>query len=195
MAGWKLFMTERTKWSRRSLRRYASGSKCTVRSYHDASVVIDKQIEVPPEKQGGFLKDEYASDSRWPKVCPCGYEFKNDDEWQVNVNALYSGSLDGELYPLRVMPPGAVWEAPWFDHERYRGPDGKTWCVMMPGGHEWIIYGPSSDGKPWQVTGTLPNITVAPSIGLRGHYHGFIRNGVITEDADGRKFEGVPRTA
>lgn len=195
MAGWKLFMTERTKWSRRSLRRYASGSKCNVRSYHDASVVIDPQIEVAPGEQGGFMEGEYKDDPRWPKACDCGHAFQEDDNRQVNVSPLYSGSPDGQLYILREMPPGGVWDSPWFDIAKYRGPDGKTWCVMMPGGQEWIVYGPSSDGNKWQVTGTLPNITAHPSIGIPGYYHGFIRDGVITEDADGRKFEGIPRTA
>ncbi len=40
----------------------------------------------------------------------------------------------------------------------------------------------------WTVTGEAPAITVAPSIDGIGVYHGFLRNGVISDDLEGRKF-------
>lgn len=40
----------------------------------------------------------------------------------------------------------------------------------------------------WAVKGTPPNITVHPSINMNGRYHGFIKDGVITDDCEGRKF-------
>lgn len=40
----------------------------------------------------------------------------------------------------------------------------------------------------WTVTGEWPNITVTPSINSVGRYHGWIQNGVITDDCEGRKF-------
>ncbi len=40
----------------------------------------------------------------------------------------------------------------------------------------------------WTVSGELPNITVNPSINCIGIYHGWIRNGEISDDCEGRKF-------
>lgn len=84
-----------------------------------------------------------------------------------------------------------MWDAWWLKDaspDRYTGPDGKAWCVMMPCMVEWIVYGPSSGGGKWTVTGTPPNISVSPSINLVGLYHGHIVGGIITPDAEGRSF-------
>jgi hypothetical protein len=43
-------------------------------------------------------------------------------------------------------------------------------------------------GDGWTVTGDLPNLTVAPSINIGGTYHGWIRDGVITPDCEGRTY-------
>jgi len=40
----------------------------------------------------------------------------------------------------------------------------------------------------WTVTGTAPLITVSPSINVVGVYHGFIQNGVLTDDCEGRTY-------
>lgn len=45
----------------------------------------------------------------------------------------------------------------------------------------------------WTVHGAPPAITIVPSINMVGRYHGFLQNGVVTEDVDGRKFEGLAR--
>lgn len=197
MAGWKVFISKPSEFSRRSLRRYASGSKCPKGpfSYHNAEAVIDPQFVATKDDERGLL-GPYRLDRRWPKQCDCGYEFQSGDAWQVNVHRLYDTPHD-QLYVLRDLPPGAAWEAPWLAAagSRWAGPDGKAWCIMFPGGVEWVVYGPSSSGKPWDVRGTMPNITVHPSIGLSGVYHGLLKKGIISEDADGRKFPGVPRTA
>jgi len=41
----------------------------------------------------------------------------------------------------------------------------------------------------WTVHGEPPFITVSPSINIGGVYHGFIVNGVLGDDVDGRKFD------
>jgi len=168
---------------------------------HDATVIIDPQVQGLQE--GGLLKYGFENDPRWPKTCPCGYAFQDPDEWQVNVQRLYQGSPDGKLYILRELPPGATWDAPWLAENdkpngQWTGPDGKAWCVMMPGGVEWIVYSYATGPEPrskWAVQGTVPNITVHPSINLVGIYHGFLKNGIVSEDCEHRKFEGIPRTA
>lgn len=41
----------------------------------------------------------------------------------------------------------------------------------------------------WTVAGEAPNITITPSINIGGTYHGFLQNGIITDDVDGRVFD------
>lgn len=196
---WKIFVVEPSPWCRRAFRRYVSGSSCSA-GYHDAKVFVDPRLpEVDFPACGLLPTDAQKADPRWPRTCACGYAFAPEDEWQVKVDRLYSGCPDGELRILRDLPIGALWDASWLaDTEdgraRYAGPDGKAWCVMLPGQNDWLVYGPSKDGKKWEITGLPPNITAVPSIGAPT-YHGHIQGGVITEDVEGRKFEGVLRTA
>lgn len=194
---WKMFLIEPTEFCRRSLRRYwFTGPGVHKGHFHDASVVIDPQFNAGPGAHGkGTLGTEYMGDPRWPKTCACGYAFVPEDYYQMNEERLWKGAPDGKLYIMRESPPGATWVADWFPDDgpngQYSGPDGKVWCVMLPSGQEWIIYSYASGPEPrhkWQVSGTPPNITVSPSIHQVGEYHGFIRDGIITDDCDGRKF-------
>lgn len=45
----------------------------------------------------------------------------------------------------------------------------------------------------WEVTGGAPNITVHPSIDIGGSYHGWLQNGVISDDVAGLKFDDEGR--
>ena len=77
--------------------------------------------------------------------------------------------------------PGAMW---W-------GVDGdgkRIWMVALPGGAVFTSEHIATDGGRWAVSGEPPNITVSPSINVEGIYHGFIRDGVITDDVEGRTF-------
>jgi len=195
--------------SRLSLRRFsfsAPEKHCVKgKDYgHDASVVIADEIHEPPVRKGG--KDGFEGDPRWPAKCAsCDYVFGESDQWQVNYELLYRGAPDGRLHVLRENPPGATWIADWFPDEgpngQWTGPDGKVWCIMLPSGMEWIVYGHSSGpdkgpkGPKWSVQGVPPDITVSPSIHQVGYYHGFIQNGVITDDCEGKKFPKWPSTA
>lgn len=40
----------------------------------------------------------------------------------------------------------------------------------------------------WKVTGAAPKVTVYPSINFDGRYHGWLKNGVISDDCEGREF-------
>lgn len=202
---WKMFLIEPTEFCRRSLRRFFNSQGKPPKDpnhYHDADVVIDEQFYSGSGGHGQHtLGEEYRDDPRWPKTCKCGYAFVPEDHWQMNEDRLWRGAPDGKLYLLRENPPGATWAADWFPEEgpngNYTGPDGKVWCVMLPGGMEWIIYSYAS-GNPkskWEVHGTVPNITVSPSIAQQGVYHGYIKGGVIAEDCEGRKFPQWPSTA
>ena len=41
----------------------------------------------------------------------------------------------------------------------------------------------------WVVSGEAPDITVSPSINMSGLYHGFLKEGFIHDDVDGRVFD------
>jgi hypothetical protein len=160
----RCFTVERSTSVRRSLRRYASRWNydstpaknllpCPARggeySCHDESVLIDT-IEVPipvgletDERitQGDFWPHD---DERWPRVCRCGYEFKDVDFWQLATDRLWLRPDTGELLSLGELPPGAMYHADWMliegtDH--YRGPDGHSLVVILPDNTPWNIDG------------------------------------------------------
>jgi hypothetical protein len=61
--------------------------------------------------------------------------------------------------------------------------------VRLPGGIDFCIDSRADcpGGEVgWQVSGEPPNITVSPSINVMGVYHGYLRNGEITDDVEGR---------
>ncbi len=63
-------------------------------------------------------------------------------------------------------------------------PDGTCWCVDLRARNE--AQGWYGDG--WGVIGDPPNLSVSPSINIPGRYHGFIHNGILSDDCEGRKF-------
>lgn len=210
MSGWRCFVVERSDFVRRSLRRYGvAGSTCPTTfpgsmTYHNAEVVTDPELPAVIHPPVGRMPDaEEMEDARWPKICACGYAFHPEDHWQVNLDALYGGAPDGNRYRLRDLPPGAIWRADWLEqiHDNpYADPFGRAWALMMPCGIEWMIYGHSSGdagqkGPKWDVRGTVPNITVRPSINLMGRYHGFVENGIVLPDVEGRTYPKFPETA
>jgi len=67
-------------------------------------------------------------------------------------------------------------------------------AVYTPDGWLFVVDGNATSGAGgWTVSGEPPNLTVTPSINIVGCYHGWITNGVLTDDCDGRQFERVPR--
>lgn len=91
--------------------------------------------------------------------------------------------------------PGTCWRARPLTPEGIQSPEWKAsgrdyfiW-IVIPGGSLFSPDRMSSNGTSgWTVTGELPNITVSPSIGAVD-YHGFIRNGVLTDDLEGRTYD------
>lgn len=66
------------------------------------------------------------------------------------------------------------------------------YVIVLPNKVAWSPDShPISDGKyisgGWDVEGDISNLTVSPSIHMTD-YHGWIRNGEITDDVDGRTF-------
>lgn len=103
---------------------------------------------------------------------------------------------------------GDMWPAPWLVEEEPRefflsdaflagwrsgAITRMPLVVRMPDGTDFCVDGPTRQSGErgsggWQVSGEPPVITVTPSINLVGYYHGWIRDGVITDDCEGRTF-------
>jgi hypothetical protein len=64
--------------------------------------------------------------------------------------------------------------------------------ICLPDGWHWCIDQKASNGlEGWQVSGEVPNLTASPSI-LSPGYHGFLQNGVLTDDLEGRTYDSKP---
>lgn len=64
--------------------------------------------------------------------------------------------------------------------------------VVLPGQHLFCIDGQEwNSGRHWggwTVTGEVPDITVSPSINIGGLYHGWLKDGVLSDDVEGRVY-------
>lgn len=211
---WPCFLAERTDLARESLRRYKQAdTPCPAdspRGYHNVSVVLG---DVPYTKpwEGDATTPFPRDDPRWPTQCACGYVFLPEDNWQHNLTRLYRAP-DGRLFDLGDAPVGAMWYAPWLT-ERLVRPRAeelipgvykgylsifywRDWFgtrpplfVQCPGRvAAWCVDQKSNNGDGWQVTGEPPNCTASPSIGMPA-YHGWLRNGVLTDDVEGRAYQ------
>lgn len=199
----RCFWVEPTGFERVSLRRYVSGSECPVHGIHDASTFVcdrgghSATHHVEPE-HATEIAYEHGID--WPAACECGYHFAPEDTRQVFTVALFERMDTGERKPLRDWEPGAMWNADWLP-EAWHGPDGRSICVKLPNGDEWLIDSRASNcGLPddnehqcWVRHGEPPNLTVdkngntcaagGGSIwsrqGKPNEWHGFLRDGVL----------------
>ncbi len=111
---------------------------------------------------------------------------------------------DAPDFNERINQPGAMWLCPWYcspaddqsepiphflsihyrnDWKGKRAPI----AVRCPSGSLWVVDQNSSNGTGWVVTGEAPNITASPSIVVPG-YHGFLKDGVFTDDLEGRTY-------
>lgn len=68
-----------------------------------------------------------------------------------------------------------------------------AWMVALPSatnpaGTDWFNPFMDYDGGTWLVTGELPDVTVSPSIHMPNSYHGYVRDGQVTDDVDGRRY-------
>lgn len=205
MARIRCFLLEQTDRVRIKLRRYSTmKGACTLYGYHNASTPIEEEpIQPDPERPGYIMNASGDShdhaDSRWPATCACGYQFQESDEWQRFTERIYRRVDTGEDLTLRDAPPGAMWEAWWFDDTFV--PQGAHNLVVMTPGGEWTIDGQASNCTMledrrqekhhcWIRHGVAPDITVdkgengqscgagAGSIQC-GDYHGFLRNGYL----------------
>jgi hypothetical protein len=195
---WTCFFVERTNLFAQSLRRFVwsdTGKTCPgvpgPYSYHNASSNYIGHITWDTQYNGKGDDSWPHDDPRWPKKCEkCDYEFQPEDVWQYNLDVIMRCAKTKRKWPMDDLPTGAMWYDDW--DGCHRGPDGKSLFCKLPCGTAWCIdYHPKVPGG-WKRDGVPPLVTASPSILTGGStgYHGFLQNGILTDDLDGRKYPG-----
>lgn len=200
-----VFWTEPTGKQRLWLRRYVRHNHATwtcADGWHQAMTLLeDREDEAVPSG------DSWPHDDpRWPPDCDkgCGYAFTDDDRWQLFTARIYRRPDTGEEWPLRDLPPGAMYDADWMPWRK--GPDGLNLVVILPNPsrHPWMVDDRASNctmpgddehrcwvrhGDPRNPHGTPPlhvdknGLTCAAGAGsiAAAGYHGFLHHGVLTD--------------
>lgn len=205
--GTRTFWLERTDQVAVGLRRYSrgDGGLTCEGGYHSALVYTGLEpADFGPE---GYLavRPMVENDPRWPVGCErCGYEFTEDDEWQMWQELVYRRTDTDELRVLHqgapapeapAAEPGACWDAWWMPFGR--GVDGIYLMVRCPDGHDWAVDSQASNctrpGEPhkcWirhgdprecRVTVDKNGDTCSAGAGSIGtpNWHGFLRDGEL----------------
>lgn len=133
--------------------------------------------------------------------------------WQCN----FVGNIDLKQYKAGMYPVGTIFWGPteaeveadherklyngWFrlqvqrlsDYYKANNAHRRPLFVILPSNALFCIDGQCwSNGEHyggWTVTGEPQSITVSPSINVGGSYHGFLQNGVLTDDCEGRTYD------
>jgi hypothetical protein len=113
--------------------------------------------------------------------------------WQIKYHEERPASVQiGDMYPAPWLLKGPESSRSyWVSHQYERDWADKRppLVVRLPGNIDFCIdQGMLKTRDGWLVTGTAPNITLSPSINVSGLYHGWIKDGVITDDCEGRKY-------
>lgn len=100
---------------------------------------------------------------------------------------------DGRWVRFDQLPVGAMWHTndlpdDYDAKKRYKG-DKASICVVVPGKSIWHMHHLGTDGtSKWTVEGEIPNVTAKPSINFIGRYHGYVDEGYVSDDYEGREF-------
>jgi hypothetical protein len=138
----------------------------------------------------------------------------------VEKEALEERSIAAGTYRDGLYEPGMMWFCPWYHDpadpkDMEDGPERRErilsgqepgllsvhywrdwWSVraaitvVCPNGRQWCVDQKSNDGTGWTVTGDVRRITTMPSIVVPG-YHGWLKDGVFSDDIEGRGRNGV----
>lgn len=119
---------------------------------------------------------------------------------------------DGQEIAFQDMLPGTMFyvptdadmtQWPWYnttpghlsDYYHQHNAGRRPLFVVLPGKELFLIDGQCwKDGRRyggWEVSGEPPNITVSPSINIGGIYHGWLQNGVISDECEGRRYDAA----
>lgn len=194
---WECVLLLETDRASLALRRYSTDRRtpCPAAYYHEAHT----QIGTTPltiDAEGNWEIDAPQpdpADPRWPTQCACGYAFTEGDNRLLAPSRIYTRQETGAEITLDEAEPGMVWEAPYYADVGWHGVDGRSFVMRLPGDGEWAIDAVSTSGGRWERTGEPPNITARPSIlshgsATRKGYHGFLTNGVLSDDLEGRTY-------
>ncbi len=118
-------------------------------------------------------------------------------EWEATesggrIQELFYTLPDGREVAFKDLPVGAMFHTdmiPPLDDGYQLYKNDPSLCVVIPGKSIWNMHHKGTDGGHWKIVGDAPNITATPSINFAGLYHGWVRDGVVTDDCDGRKFD------
>lgn len=149
-----------------------------------------RKLRLTPEGMIEALSvNRYRTRPEWPKKCDlCGKRFSKKAQWQVNQEPIYVRPDTGETWERRELPVGAMYHG-WWSPKNWTGSDGIALHVILPRAdgspdHAWNVDGPATSGGHWTRTGdpkAVPTTVDAnPSI-LTSEYHGYLRNGVLTD--------------
>src|SRR5688572_10765852 len=109
----KCFLLTPTGNERLWLRRYRSSGDHACPSkygYHNGHFLLGDF----PDRGRAIDVEEYKDHPNWPTKCDsCSYVFRDDDNWHVFTDHLYTRSDTGVITSIREAPPGAMWFAPW----------------------------------------------------------------------------------
>jgi len=153
------------------------GAEVATFDYHDAVVEIGREVGSLDAGCDGErdISDIAHDDPRWPTICACGYAFVEDDHWQEWRDRRYRRSDTGDLVTISNAPAGALYDSGGHS-------DGQSLRIMCktPAG-EWLIGNPQ---RAWTWTGSLPDITVTPSIAIGDprRFHAVLTNGWLEID-------------
>lgn len=133
-------------------------------------------IKARRRETGQSVAEAFGPGAMW--FCPW-YHDPNDPAHVARIEECLRRAESGQRRLLSVHY--------WRDWARVRPPI----TVLCPNGRLWCVDQCSSNGSGWVVTGEAPRITVRPSIAVSG-YHGFLTDGVFSDDLDGRGPNGAP---
>jgi hypothetical protein len=115
--------------------------------------------------------------------------------WRVPLSFVPGSSvMSGSVLRMDGVPIGEA-NAPLLSPEFKSSGRDYLIFIKIPGtDFGWCpdyLYGGSDHG--WTVYGTLPSVTINPSINHEGIYHGWVTNGELTDDIEGREYDSRGR--
>ncbi len=181
-----------------ALRRYSYKECPGAKKYHDATAHTG---EIAPITRDPATASKnitpaiwYDGHAKWPKKCAeCSYVFdlhppradgvsdvSGYDLWQVTIDEIWEAS-DGRQWLFDDLPPGAMYDAFWTG---WRGDDGIALAVVLPGGQQWYVDAPASDGtRHWTRTGVPPVVSATPAVQVAG-WHGHLTHGHLADTTE-----------
>lgn len=118
-----------------------------------------------PGREGLRIGDMWYSLWKTTEDCPAAFQADLSDE--------YRRDWAGKRPPLVVVVPAL----------------SKAGYRLIPIDEHYTRPG---ETHGWTVTGQPPNVTCSPSINAIGDWHGWLQNGVLSDDVEGRTYPPLP---